>query len=126
MNDIRVSHSLSLYQLKDESAFPIPVSEWNCLKSKVSRIGTQHRIYRNLASLFFGIFASAIMALIAFYAGAEIVKPWVLPTAWAVCIGSLILGIVLIVIDDQQKSLVSQSTQAIVDDMESIERRHTI
>jgi hypothetical protein len=124
MSEIRVSQSLSVYQIKEESAFPVPVSEWKRLRSKIEAICPQRRIYQNLASVFWGIFASAILALIAFYAGANSLEPWVLPTAWAVLVGSAVLGVVLLVLDDQQKLVIAQSTKIVLDDMTALEQKH--
>ena len=126
MSEIRVSQSLSVYQLKDEGAFPIPVSEWTRLKGKIERICPQRRIYQNLASVFWGIFASGILALIAFHAGAGSLKAWVLPTTWAVVVGSAVLGIVLLVLDDQQKTVISESTRGVLDDMAALEKKHQL
>ena len=126
MIDVQISHNLSVCPYKEESALPIPVSEWTHLKLKVTRICPQRQTYQNLASLCCGIFASAIFALITYYADPASTKTWILPTYLAVMISSGVLAFALYLIDGQQKVVIRQSTQSLTEDMEVLEHRYKI
>ena len=124
MSDIKFSHNYSVYEPKEEAAYPIPASEWTRLKERIKRICPQRRIYQVISSIFFGVFASSVFALFSLYSSTSTLAAWVYPTVWAFFTVSLILGISLAVIDSQQKNIISESTGSVIDDMEALEDRY--
>jgi hypothetical protein len=124
MGNIEFAASFSVCQPKHQAAFPIPVSEWERLKSRIKRICPERKCYQVLSSLFFGVFASAIVALVPLSNTKASLNPWVLPTTWVVLVGSGVLGIALAVIDAQQKKVISESTTSVIEEMESLESQY--
>lgn len=124
MSDLKLSKSYSICQPRDEAVFPVPVSDWNRIKNRIARICPQRRVYQVLSSAGFGIFGSALLALIPFYTVATALPSWVLPTVWAILIGSLVISIMLLVLDGQQKTIIEDSTKSVIEDMDALEQRH--
>ena len=87
----------------------------------ISAIIPSKKIYQVLYSIAIGSFCSSIFSLIAFYITTN-VPNWAMMTNWIITIVSFIVGIALIVIDNQQKDLISQTTESVLSEMEIIER----
>ena len=126
MTDLKLQKSYSVCQPKDESVLPVPISDWNRLKKKIGGICPHRRIYQIWSSVFFGIFGSSILALIPFYNASTGLKPWVIPTTWAFLIGSLVLAISLLLLDSQQKKVIEQSANGVIEDMDALAEKHKI
>lgn len=126
MSELKFSKEYSVCKPKDEAVYPIPLSDWNRIKNRIKRICPQRRVYQVLASVCFGVFGSSILALVPFYNMRASLQPWVLPTAWAFLVVSLILGIALLIIDGQQKSIIDESTDSVIEDMDALEEKYKI
>jgi hypothetical protein len=121
MTEFKFTQDYAVYKFKQQSAYPIQESDWNRLKRQIKDITPHTRIYQILSSVFFGIFASAIFALIAFQTAKDL-STWVVPTTWAILCLSLFLGIVLLILDGQQKQIISVSISVVLNEMDLIEQ----
>lgn len=91
------------------------------LKYSVKRIFPYRKIYSFLSSLFFNVAITGFFTLIAFRS-AEKLAAWVIPTTWCILISSLILGFVLLFLDNQQKEIIRFSVTQVEDEMDAIEK----
>lgn len=78
-------------------------------------------LFQILSSILFGVFASAIFSLIGFNT-AEKLDSWVMPTTWVIFSVSLIAGIGLLILDRQQKEMITYSTNDVLAEMTEIEK----
>ena len=123
MSEFKFSQDYAVYKPKQQGVYPIEESDWNRLKRMIKNIIPHRRIYQVLSSIFFGIFASAIFALIAFKSAKEL-ESWVMPMTWSLFFISLILGLALLILDSQQKGIISVSTNTVLDEMKAIEESY--
>ena len=79
------------------------------------------KIYSTIASIMFGVSISSVFSLFNFYQ-LENLPDWTLPTNWTILIGSLVVGVALLIIDAQQKEIIKISSDFILSEMETIEK----
>lgn len=120
MNEFQFTEDYFLYRPRKQGIYPIHESDWNRLKRMIQGIVPYKRIFQILASIAFGVFASAILSLIGFQSAKEL-DSWVLPTTWAILVGSVILGIALLILDHQQTEIITLSVNDVLQEMRSIE-----
>ena len=121
MSEFTFSQDYVVYKAKKEGIYPIKESDWSRLKRIIGGIIPNKSIFQILASIAFGIFASAIFSLIAFNTATGLEK-WVEPTTWVIFFVSLIAGIGLLILDKQQKQMITYSTSDVLTEMGEIER----
>jgi len=121
MSDFKFSQDYVVYKAKKEGIYPIKESDWGRLRRLIDGIIPNQRIFQILSSIAFGIFASAIFALIAFNSATEL-ESWVKPTTWGIFFVSLISGVGLLVLDKQQKDMITYSTNDVLAEMTEIEK----
>ncbi|MGI5067085.1 hypothetical protein [Treponema putidum] len=123
MNDLNFTQEFQVFKPKKEGVFPVTESDWGRLKNLIQKIIPDKKIYNTLYSLCFGIFASSIFSLITFYS-VQNLATWILPTNWAISISALIIGIVILMIDFQQKNMIIISSEFIIEEMKKLEERY--
>ncbi|MFN3801884.1 hypothetical protein, partial [Belliella pelovolcani] len=106
---------------KKEGVYPIKETDWTRLKRLVKGIIPNKSLFQILSSISFGVFASAIFALIGFNT-AEKLDNWVIPTTWVIFSVSLIAGIGLLILDRLQKDMITYSTNDVLTEMTEIEK----
>ena len=106
MNELKFSQDYVVYKTKKEGIYPIKESDWKRLLRIIEGIIPNQRIFQVLSSIAFGIFASAIFSLIAFNSATNL-ESWVKPTTWVIFFTSLIAGIGLLILDKQQKDMIT-------------------
>jgi hypothetical protein len=111
----------AIYPPKEQGIYPIREGDWVRLKRLISQIIPAKRVFEVLASAFFGVAGSALLSLVAFSTTSSLAS-WVLPTTWAIFIGSVILAIALIIVDRLQKQLVTTSVTNVLEEMQAIEQ----
>ena len=121
MSEFKFSQDYIVYKAKKEGIYPIKESDWTRLKRLINGIIPNLRIFQILSSIAFGIFASAIFSLIAFNS-AKNIETWVKPTTWIIFFVSLIAGIGLLILDKQQKDMITYSTNDVLTEMTEIEK----
>ena len=121
MSDFKFSQDYVVYKAKKEGVYPIKETDWSRLKRLINGIIPNKNLFQILASISFGIFGSAIFSLIAFNS-AENLDKWVLPTTWVIFCVSIIAGIGLLILDKQQKVIISYSTTDVLNEMIEIEK----
>jgi len=121
MSDFKFSQDYVVYQAKKEGIYPIKETDWSRLKRLINGIIPNKNLFQILSSISFGIFGSAIFSLIAFNT-AENLDKWVLPTTWVIFCVPLIAGIGLLILDKQQKDIISYSTTDVLTEMGEIEK----
>jgi hypothetical protein len=124
--EVQITTKSYLLAPKEQNAFPVKVTEWHKIKRNVTRIIPHRRIFENLAYVCFGIFGSSLISLITFYSIEQALRPWVIPTFTAMVIGSLFLGIILLVLDNQQTKMMTLSTTKIIEEMEDLEGNYCL
>lgn len=122
MNDINFTQDYFLYTPKKQGIFPIQENDWNRLKALIKKIIPQKKVYSIISSISFGVFISAIFSLISL-STIEHVPSWLVPTNWIVAVFSLILGIALIIIDNQQKEIIQFTSDFIIEEFEKLEKQ---
>lgn len=121
MTDFKFTQDYVVYKAKKEGIYPIKESDWKRLKRIVSGIIPNKTIFQIMASISFGIFASAIFSIIAFKS-AEKLENWVMPTTWVIFFVSLIAGIGLLILDKFQKKMITYSANDVLTEMGEIEK----
>ena len=121
MIEFKFSQDYVVYKAKKEGVYPIKESDWRRLKWLIRGIIPTKNIFQILSSISFGVFASAIFALIAFNS-ARTLESWVLPTTWVIFCVSLISGVGLLFLDRQQKESIQYSTKHVLFEMGEIEK----
>lgn len=120
-SEVQITTKSYLLATKDQNAFPIKVGEWRKIKRNVTRIIPHRRIFENLAYVCFGISGSSLISLITFFTIEQSLKAWVIPTFIAMFVGSFILAIALLILDNQQTKIMTLSTTKIIEEMEELE-----
>lgn len=121
MSDFKFSQDYVVYKAKKEGIYPIKETDWTRLKRLVQGIIPNKSLFQILSSISFGVFASAIFALIGFKT-AEKLDSWVMPTTWVIFSVSLIAGIGLLILDRLQKDMITYSTNDVLTEMTEIEK----
>lgn len=121
MSDFKFSQDYVVYKAKKEGVYPIKETDWSRLKRLITGIIPNKNLFQILSSISFGVFASAIFALIGFYT-AEKLGNWVLPTTWVIFFVSLIAGVGLLILDKLQKNMITYSTNDVLTEMTEIEK----
>ena len=121
MGDFKFSQDYVVYKAKKEGIYPIKETDWTRLKRLVTGIIPNKSLFQILSSISFGVFASAIFSLIGFNT-AENIALWVMPTTWAIFAVSLIAGIGLLIVDRQQKEMITYTTKDVLTEMTEIEK----
>jgi len=121
MTSFTFTQAYYVYQAKPVGVYPMKETDWERLKRMISAIIPNKKIYQVLYSIAIGIFCSSIFSLIAFYITKN-VPNWAMMTNWIITIVSFIIGIALIIIDNQQKDLISQTSESVLSEMEIIEK----
>ena len=122
MDEFKITQDYVIYNVKKECIFPIKETEWNRLKSMIKNIIPHKKIFQIISSILWGVFASSIFSLIGFQTAKDNLDKWVLPTTWAIFFVSLILGICLLILDNQQKEIINNSAVSVLSEMETIEK----
>jgi hypothetical protein len=119
---ITVSREFSVAAPQSERAYPIPASEWEMLKRKISRIAPLQNWYQAGGWLCAGV---AITSLISWMASdaPESSRSSTIELAAVIC--STLLAIVLLFFDRQQRHSTAETAQNIVEDMSHIEKMFT-
>jgi hypothetical protein len=125
MSDIRLSQDYIVVSPRESTVYPITESDWSHIKIMLNNMIQSKKIYSVLSSFFFGIFGSSIFSIISLLTLGDL-PPWILPTNIAICVSTLILGIVLLMIDDQQNKLIIYSSKLILEEMKNIEERYGV
>jgi hypothetical protein len=110
-----------MYQAKPVGVYPMKETDWERLKRMIKLIIPNKKIYQVLYSIAIGIFSSSVFSLITFQITTNIPN-WALITTWICTIASLFLGIGFLIIDNQQKEIINQSSESIIKEMEIIEK----
>lgn len=120
MDNMKFSKEYIFYPSKEQGVYPIQENDWNRIKTLIHGLIPEKKLYKVCYSLSFGVFASSIFSLLTFYSLSSL-SSWILPTNWAITISSIILGIVLVIIDNQQKEIIKLSSNFIIEEMDKIE-----
>lgn len=120
MTTFKFSQDYQVYQAKQEGIYPIRETDWDRLKRMIKSIIPHKRIFQMLYSISIGIFGSSIFSLITIYV-LDSPPFWALLANWIITLVSLICGGVLIILDNQQKEIVTKSTDEVINEMTLIE-----
>lgn len=124
MNEFKFSQDYIIYQAKKEGVYPIKESDWGRLKRQITGIVPNNNTFQIFSSIGFGIFASAIFALIAFNT-TEKLALWALPATWTIFFVSLFSGIGFLALDKFQKNIIKISSTDVLFEMSEIEKGFT-
>ena len=122
MTDINFTQDYFIYTAKKQGVFPIQENDWNRLKDLIKKIIPQKKVYSIISSISFGVFISAIFSLISL-SSIETVPTWIIPTNWLILMFALVLGIALIIIDNQQKEIIRITSDFIIDEFVKLEEQ---
>ncbi len=117
----KMEANLNVVRPTKESAYPIPLAEWQFLRKKVEQIMQPSRWYNSIGSFFVGVSGSSFAAAIALPSSAE---PRVSTICWVTfLIAGLVGGLFLFFDTKTMKSLESSSKTAVLDEMTRLENR---
>jgi len=122
MDGLKLSQDYYVYTPKKSAVYPITESDWNRIKKMLGNVIVPKKVYSFFSSLCFGITASSIFSFISFIT-IEKIPNWIIPTNISIGISSLILAIILLILDEQQKDIIKISSHFIIEEMESIESK---
>ena len=120
MTQFQFTQDYQVYQVKQEGIYPIKETDWNRLKRMIKSIIPHKRIFQMLYSIAIGIFGSSIFSLITIYL-VNSAPNWAILTNWIITLVSLICGVGLMVLDNQQKEIVTKSADEVISEMTLIE-----
>ena len=123
MSKIEFKQDYYVYTPKTQGIYPIQEIDWDRLKSLIHKIIPEKKLYSTFSSLLLGVFISSVFSIISLNI-LENLPDWILPTNWIICISSLLIGIALIIIDNQQKEILKLTSQFILDEMVKIEEQY--
>lgn len=117
----KIATDLDVVRPTKESAYPIPLAEWQFLRTKVEHIMEPSRWYNSIGSFFLGVSGSSLVAAIALPSNAE---SRILAICWGAFVSATILAAVFLFFDNKtMKSLESSSKHAVLDEMARLENR---
>lgn len=120
MPNIKMTQDLQILRIKQESVFPIRLTDWDRLKDLINAIPVERRVYKDLFSASAGIFVTGLFSLIAFIC-IDSSPNWTLVISWTITVSSLILSIVFFCVDTQQKNNLSSSKENVTIEIERLE-----
>jgi hypothetical protein len=120
MTQFQFTQDYQVYQAKQEGVYPIKETDWDRLKRMIESIIPHKRIFQMLYSIAIGIFGSSIFSLITIYI-VDSAPNWAILTNWIITLVSLICGVGLMILDNQQKDIVSKSSDEVISEMTLIE-----
>lgn len=120
MTQFQFTQDYQVYQVKQEGIYPIKETDWERLKRMIMSIIPHKRIFQMLYSIAIGIFGSSIFSLITIYL-VESAPNWAILTNWIITLVSLICGVGLMILDNQQKEIVTKSADEVISEMTLIE-----
>ena len=118
---IEFTRDYQMFNTKKEGVYPITESDWERLKELIKNIIPEKKIYSIIYSIFIGTFISAIFSLFSL-STIDGLSNWIIPTNWAILIGSLILALAIMILDNQQKTIIKISTGFVISEMENLEK----
>ena len=95
-----ISPDYQLYSPKPEGVYPVPESDWERVKRMVREIIPVRSWFQAGAATFFGVFVSALFALISF-SQYKNVPSWALVTTLSGLVVGLVLAVALFFLDQQ-------------------------
>ena len=120
MTQFQFTQDYQVYQVKQEGIYPIKETDWERLKRMIISIIPHKRIFQMLYSIAIGIFGSSIFSLITIYL-VDSAPNWAILTNWIITLVSLICGVGLMILDNQQKEIVTKSADEVYNEMTLIE-----
>jgi hypothetical protein len=120
MTQFQFTQDYQVYQVKQEGIYPIKETDWDRLKRMIMSIIPHKRIFQMLYSIAIGIFGSSIFSLITIYL-VDSAPNWAILTNWIITLVSLICGVGLMILDNQQKEIVTKSADEVISEMTLIE-----
>jgi hypothetical protein len=120
MTQFQFTQDYQVYQVKQEGIYPIKETDWERLKRMIISIIPHKRIFQMLYSIAIGIFGSSIFSLITIYL-VDSAPNWAILTNWIITLVSLICGVGLMILDNQQKEIVTKSADEVINEMTLIE-----
>jgi len=120
MTQFQFTQDYQVYQVKQEGIYPIKETDWERLKRMIMSIIPHKRIFQMLYSIAIGIFGSSIFSLITIYL-LDSAPNWAILTNWIITLVSLICGVGLMILDNQQKEIVTKSADEVISEMTLIE-----
>jgi hypothetical protein len=106
---------------RPERAYLIPASEWDRLKRMVKGMASGKDWFVVTGSICVGIFVSAVFCLIGFSPSWDNVPMWAKAISLSAALCSLVLGIALFVLSNQQTGKAKESSSEITTEMERLE-----
>jgi len=123
MNDkpsVSFTQNYIIYRPLEQGVYPIRESEWRRLKSLISAIVPQSRVYQNLSSISFGVFISSAFQVMTISSPPP--SNWILPTTWSIFAVSLLVSIFLLLLDREHRGFIQTSTKGVISEMELLEK----
>jgi len=129
-NSHKISQRYDVLSPKSGKAYPIPCDEWTSLKNEIGKLSYQLNIWLELGFAFVGVTLSTLVIIIlssqVTTAASSRTSPSPFSVHWVVVGMSLFVGIVCIVLGCQKENIKKTKAEAIVGQMEMIEKRYQI
>lgn len=124
-SSFNLAHDLVVVKPEKVAAFPIPVSDWEHVRGKVSKIEEPSFVLNTIGSALIGVAVSAIFTVIAFPESKDTRSLVVLVICWAIFAVALISGGVCLGFDfHSRKNFVSNSKKDVVEEMDRLKTRY--
>lgn len=116
----RFTRDFLLYRPRPEGVLPIQLADWDRLKRSIARIPTSRRLLDVLSSTCLGVFASAVLALVAVLSSSG-VPAWAVPTTYSILVVSLCLGIVFEILSRRDRAVTALAVSDFLQEMALLE-----
>ena len=110
-----ISREYEVVVPEKEKAYPVTVSEWERIKTKVKRLSGDYNLFHTIGSVSFGFSASAFIGAITIGNNYQI--------CWTFFWVTFIAGVLSLYFGHQQRKIKSVFKDDILEDMEFIEKR---
>ena len=118
---VKFTQDYVLYTPRQQAVYPVSETDWERIKRRIKAIVPVKRHFEAASSFCAGVCGSGVLALIGLYS-AMTLPPWVKPATWGVTIVAGVLGFAFHSLDNQQKVIVTTSTEDVIGEMEVIEQ----
>jgi len=121
---LNIAQKLDITEPARESAYPIPVSDWEYLRMRVTQIPGTESLFHTIGSAVLGVTASALVAAKTLPTDQMICNTSAVTLAWIIMWASLAIGILSLIFSHRQRKVQVVSAKLVTDEMDRLKRKY--
>lgn len=123
-SSFKMGHEYDVIVPRRETAYPIPGSDWDYLKTKVSRVSTPGLIHHTVGSAFLGVAGSAFVAALTLPDTTEQGPAVIRVVVWAVFVVTCVCGAVTLWYAHKERSRDTDWKKDVIEEMDRMEQKY--